>query len=190
MALVEGTNCGFVLAAPSADPAGGELGTQDGYAAACKFVAPVGASAITEIGWYCHDADDAANFEVGLYAHDAGNNRPGNLLASSGNVAKGTTAGWKAGTVTVAVVAGTTYWIATQCDETASGCNMDYTTNVAYTRDYKSAATTLPSPWGESDGSATRLLSYYAVYTTAAGGATVIIATPESLGLRSMKGLF
>jgi hypothetical protein len=51
MALTLGTNCGFVLAAPTADP-GGDASVIDNAAWAMKVVAPAGAVKVTEIGWW------------------------------------------------------------------------------------------------------------------------------------------
>ena len=63
MALVIGTNCGFVTEAPVADPEGSDVRI-DILSRAQKHVAPAGATKITEIGWYCGRATEEENFEV------------------------------------------------------------------------------------------------------------------------------
>jgi hypothetical protein len=169
MALTEGTNCGFVLAAPVADPGGASTGTADTYGFAGEFAAPVDATAITEIGWYCDNATEEADYEVGLYAADGAGGIPGTRLAVAGPVAKGTDAGWKKIAIACAVTGSTTYWIAAQCDNTATATKVDYDSKAGEKEEYISA-TALPNPWGASSAAANRLLAIYAVYTTAAGG--------------------
>ncbi len=72
MALVLGTNCGFVTVAPTSDPTGTINDVQNTFAYASKFTSPATAIKVTEIGWYCDNATQEANFEVGIYDHDSG----------------------------------------------------------------------------------------------------------------------
>ncbi|MCJ7805918.1 hypothetical protein MUP46_04735 [Patescibacteria group bacterium] len=170
MALVKGTNCGFVTTAPTADPAGTFL-TIDTRAFGFKDVAPAGVVRVTEIGWWCDTASEAANFDVGIYSHDSGNNRPNALIGSASNNAKGTTAGWKVVTgLDISITAGTTYWLGVQLDDTATPTGTDYANDAAEKQDRKTGQTSLPDPWGASSGTAAQLLAFYAVYETAAGG--------------------
>lgn len=171
MALSEGTNCGFVTDAPTSDPGETNLGA-DNVERAAKFTAPAGATAITEIGWWCDNSTEAANFQVGIYDHDATNNKPNNLLASSGDVAKGTTSGWKKATVNQAITAGTVYWLAFQLDDTATGTSGNYSALTGGRRTGKVGATSLTNPWGdwESGYSADNsTIAVYAKYITSSG---------------------
>ena len=165
MAIVNGTNSGFVTTAPTSDPAGALNYATDVRVFAIKDDAPATAATITEIGWWCDNATEEANFEVGIYAHDSVNNRPDGLLAGASQTnAKGTGAGWKTATVNISVTAGTTYWIAYQLDDTATATNSDYTVDAAEQRDFKTV-TTMPATWGVSDGTAGRIIPVYAVWT-------------------------
>ena len=172
MALVKGTNCGFVTIAPSSDPVGDGTEPVDGYSWAFKADTPANATKVTEIGWWCDNATEAADFEVGIYAHDAGDDEPGALLISS-SVAKGTTAGWKKKTgLNLSVDPSTTYWIAFQVDATATATDTDYTTDAGESRDWVNSTTNLPSPWGDSNASLGRLFAVYAVVETSSDEGT------------------
>jgi hypothetical protein len=164
MALVLGTNCGFVLVAPVDDP-GGTMGTIDTYAYGFKVTSPTGAIKIIEIGWWCDGATQAANFDVGIYSHDATNNRPNTLIGSALNNAKGTTVGWKKVIgLNIVITPGTIYWIGVQLDDTATATRTDYTNLTGQKFDWKSAQTSLPSTWGTSTGTSAGLLGFYVVY--------------------------
>ncbi|MBF0522598.1 MAG: hypothetical protein HQL24_06025 [Candidatus Omnitrophica bacterium] len=162
-AVVEGTSAGFVTVAPTADP-GGATFTADTYARAIKDTSPAHAVKVVEIGWYCANATEAANFEVAIYSHDAGNNRPLNIVGVSRTNAKGLTAGWKSATVNIAITENTTYWIAYQLDDTTTTTNTEYTTTAGSQVDRKDSQTTLPDPWGSTNLSAGNLYAFYAVY--------------------------
>lgn len=162
MSLVEGTNCGFVLVAPTTDPLG-SIHDVDTKAWSGKFQSPAGAAHVSEVGWYCDTATEAADTEVGLYAHDAVNNRPGTLLGKT-VFAKGTTAGWKKAAVDIDVTESTWYWIAAQCDDTATVTYCNYQNDAGQKYDWKTSQITLPSPWGSSYGTAARFEALYALY--------------------------
>jgi hypothetical protein len=165
MALVRGTNCGFVTVAPTADPASINA-AQDLAARAFKDAAPTGATTITEIGWWCDTAGTPdVNFEVGLYSHDAGDVPLTRLFVSATN-AKGTTAGWKTVAVNWAITAGTTYWIAVQLDNTTPNTAIDYTSAAGTGLSIDTASTTLITPW-VSDGMSGGLLAIYALVSAA-----------------------
>ena len=166
MALVEGTNCGFCLVAPTTDPGGGDF-VQDTNSYAGKFVAPADAKIITEIGWYCDNATEAANYDLGLYEHDTVNNRPKARLQVSADNAKGITAGWKSVSNLVwEVTGGETYWLAVQLDDTLTATNGNSTDTAGQKIDSKNAQTALINPWGASDGTAASLVAIYVVYKT------------------------
>ena len=160
MALVLGTNAGFVATPPVADPSGTPT-VVDTYDLAIKDVVPGGVTSILEIGWWCDNATEEANFEVGLYSHHAGNNKPDARLFVDNTNAKGTDAGWKTVSVNWAVTPATTYWIAIQVDDTASTTN----TNYSVTGDRVSthtASTALPDPWDAGSSEATWVRGVYA----------------------------
>ena len=165
MALVIGTNCGFVTSAPSNDPSGATALIMDTRARALKDTAPAKAVKVTEIGWWCDNATQEANFDVGIYSHDAGNDRPNALIGSSKNNAKGTSSGWKKITsLDITITAWTVYWIGVQLDDTATQTNLDFDQDGSSGTAYKSSQTALPDSWGSSDGSdATSTMAIYAL---------------------------
>lgn len=178
-AVVLGTNSGFVTVAPTVDPEG-TIGTIDTYAYGFKVTAPTGAIRVTEIGWWCDTATQAANFDVGLYSHDAVNDRPDQLIGSSLNNAKGTTAGWKViSGLNISITAGTIYWIGVQLDNTATTTRTDYATDAGEKQDWLSSQTSLPSTWGVSSGTAGQLLAFYAVWEAADASQVIIISGDE-----------
>jgi hypothetical protein len=149
MALVKGTNCGFVLTAPTADP-GGTSVSCDYTSQAFKDVVPAGYTKITEIGWWCASATEESNFEVGLYSHDAVNDKPQTRLAVSATNAKGTGSGWKKVTVNWSVSPGQTYWMAFQLDDTATATYFTRTAVGGERRSVKTPSDTLTDPWETS----------------------------------------
>ncbi len=177
MALVLGTNCGFVTVAPVADPSGSFGWTLDNISYALKDTSPIGAGKITEIGWWCDNSTEAANFDVGIYTHNVGDNNPEAVVGSiSADNAKGTTAGWKKVTgLNIAITAGNIYWIAVQLDNTFTATTVDTTNSAGDKQDFKNAQTELPSPWGASDGTAERIMAFYAVWEEGEEGANMQI---------------
>jgi len=166
MALVLGTNCGFVTVAPTDDPAGLSI-TTDNIARATKHTTAADITKITEIGWWCDNATQASNFEVGLYSHDAINDKPDERLYVDNTNAKGTDAGWKRVTVDWDVTAETTYWIAIQLDNTATTTKTDYVSTPGDNVSWRSA-TTLENPWGASS----QLERFNAIYALVEAGVT------------------
>ena len=172
MAIVKGTNAGFVTAAPSGDP-GGINYQMDYYVWAIRDTSPATAVKITEVGWYCDNATEEAKFEVGLYDDD-GANAPDNLLHSDTTNAKGTDAGWKRVTGLDWVIIGSTiYWIAVQLDNTATTTNSVYS-SLEYEHGDASQSTLL-DPWGTSSHSGAYYHAFYAVWE-AAGGISIPVA--------------
>lgn len=170
MALTLHTNCGFVSEAPVADPAGTNV-SFDTRALVAKDTAPVGATSITEIGWYCDNATEEANFEIALYDSDGAvvPGEAGTRLYVDTINAKGTSAGWiKVTGLAWDITAEHVYWIGIAIADTATTSNGNYATSGGAGYDYI-ASVTLPNPFGggalsDADG----LLGIYAVY--AAGG--------------------
>lgn len=168
MALVEGTNCGFVTVAPSSDPLGAGGGL-DSFAIGTKVTSPATATKVTEIGFWADSASQEANFEVAIYTHDSGNDRPLDRLAGgSFTNAKGTTAGWKSAVVDVTISPSTIYWICVQLDDTATATSGNYSTSIGGRYSYKTAST-LPDPWAEDGNSNNLFEAYYAVWEAAVG---------------------
>jgi len=182
MALVKGTNCGFVTEAPVDDPSIGSF-TADIGAHAFKDTSPAGASRIIEIGWWCSNATEEANFEVGLYSHDAGNDLPDVRLHVDNTNAKGTNDGWKTVAVDWAISSETTYWLSFQLDPTATATNVDYGSLGGELYSIASPAATLANPW-VSAGTGAFLLAIYAVYEVGGTPVNIVgtIAATSSMG--------
>jgi hypothetical protein len=171
MALVLGTNCGFVTTAPTDDPA--ELNTTtEERSLSIKDTSPAGATKIVEIGWYANSATPEANFEIGVYDDDSVNSEPGTLLSGASLTnAKGTTQGWKRVTgLNISISENTVYWLAMQMDAVSGGTvNTDAKTSGGkIARKYSSYS--LPSDWGTSSAKNDWLLSIYAITEGAATG--------------------
>lgn len=176
-ALAVGTNCGFVTEAPVADPGGiGVIGL-DTYSVACDFTSPADATKITELGWWCDNATEAADYDIGIYTDNAG--VPNAVVHIAADNAKGTTAGWKKVTgLNIAISGSTKYHLAVQVDNTATTTNCDYAIEAGYNRNYKTPQTALPDPWGSSSTTADRILAIYAVWEAAeeeVGGQVIVI---------------
>ena len=167
MAVVLGTNAGFVSEAPVADPSGSNF-VADFSCTAVRHTAPGGMTKITEVGWWCDNATEAANFEVGLYTNDVANSLPETLLFSDKVNAKGTGTGWKTVAVDWDITPGTIYWIAVQLDDTATSTNFNYTAGGYYTND-SSEATLFDPTWPNTSpgGEFT-----FAIYALVEAGAT------------------
>jgi len=167
MALVDGTNCGFVKVKPTADPDGTVI-PQDSRTRAGKFTAPAN-GVVTEIGWWCDTASEDGNFEVGFYA-DNGNGAislPAELLSGESRTnAKGTTSGWKTSAVNIPITAGTIYWVAVQLDNLVTTTNTDSSAG-AGRRTARTSQTTLADPFGTPSATNDELIAFYALYTPA-----------------------
>lgn len=169
MALEKGVNCGFVTSAPTSDPNASIL-VIDFLSTSFKDESPAGAVKVTEIGWWCDNETEEADYDIGIYSHDSANNRPDELLGSALNNAKGTTGGWKSVTgLNITITPSTIYWIGDQVDNTATATNTNYTATPGEKVDYKTFQSSLPDSWGSSSGSNERLIAFYAVYETGGG---------------------
>ena len=161
--IVLGVSAGFVATAPTADP-GGSNNTVDFQSTAVQHDAP-STSTVTEIGWYCDNASQAANYEVGIYDDDAG--KPNNLLGSSTVNAKGTDAGWKVATgLNISITSGVTYHIVFQLDNTSSVTSGNVKSFLGDGWDVSTTnKNTLADPWGTSTNSdSDGLYAVYALY--------------------------
>lgn len=174
MALVLGTNSGFVSSAPSADPEGTLTQMQDKYRATAH-TSPSGTNVITNLGWYCDNATEAADYQMGVYSNNAATNpnSPNVLIASAATGAKGTTAGWKSVAYSTSIDASTIYHIALQLDNTASETYANFSnslTGAIWTAGPSSGCTELPSNWtGTTSEYADWGIAFYALYKAAGG---------------------
>ena len=150
MAIVLGTNAGFVSVAPSTDPDGSSA-VIDYQAHTMLDTSPATATKITEVGWYCSNATQAANFEVGLYDDDGATlpGEAGTRLQVNTTNAKGTGLGWKSCTgLNWSISSSTDYWIAIQCDDTATSTGDDYASSGGSGADMIFSQSSLPDPFG------------------------------------------
>jgi len=160
MALTMGVNQGLVTESPVADPTANYNENIDNYVRAIKVTSPVGSNKITQMGWWCNNETQEANFEFGLYSHHAGNDKPDARLFHSITNAKGTNAGWKTAVVDWAMVAETIYWIAVQVDDTATSTKCDYERTSDRTS-YKGSTGGLSNPY---PAGSTESIWPYAIY--------------------------
>lgn len=173
MAVVLGTNAGFVTEAPTADPSG--TGTYiDFQACAVKDTSDATADRITEVGWWCDTATAEANFEIGLYAHDSGNDKPGSQLYADIVNAKGVTTGWKTVTVNWSIDPSTIYWIALQVDNTPTATDIDRNSD-ATRISIKTTSGALADPWPSESTETVWARAIYALWVTATAGGSPII---------------
>jgi len=167
MALVLGSNSGFVTTAPTADPDAAENEQKNTRTQAFKVVSPAKASKITELGWYCVTSTSESNFEMGIYSHDSTLDTPNAVVGSlSQTNAKGTTAGWKTTTVNIPITPHTTYWIACQLDDSTANSFVGKSGFTDARFATLTSQTTLADPFGTSEGFTGRLLAFYALVET------------------------
>ncbi len=173
MAVVLGTNAGFVTVAPTVDPDGMALAV-DNLALCHKHVCPAGVTIITEIGWYNSVVVAENNLDLGLYSHDVGGDTADVLLESSvDNVPQGL--GWNVITgLNWSVVPGTIYWLAIQQDIHDGTSGIDSTLGSGR-NGINVGATSLPTPFNSSADVA-RVLAIYAKVEAGAGGVELDIA--------------
>lgn len=171
MALTLGTNCGFVTAAPSGSP-GGSSDTIDNRSYVIRDTSPASTTKVTEIGWYCYNATEEANYEVGIYDTDGAvvPGEAGTRLFLDNSNAKGTDAGWKRATVDFDIDASTTYWIAVQCDNTSTTSNILYEPSGGSGIDSRNLQSSLPDPYGGGSFDSDGMVAIYALVETSGGG--------------------
>lgn len=169
MALVLGTNCGFVATAPTADPAGSNT-FLDNVAQAGRFTSPATATKVIEIGWYCDNATQAANFDVAIYADDGADFPQGVVGSISADNAKGTGAGWKSvAGLNITISPSTVYWIGVQLDDTATGTRSNNTVDASHKKNTTGTGkTALEDPWPSGGTNTAAILAFYAVWEAAA----------------------
>lgn len=150
MAVVLGTNAGFVTTAPTADPGGSNLGV-DASSRCTKDTCPADVSIITEVGWYQGSFDNTGSYAVGLYSHNSGSNTANALLESStGHTMTGM--GWQVVSgLNWSVTPGTVYWLATAIPNTTPNVTMDYVNTGGRTGiNVAGAGVSLPDPFASA----------------------------------------
>ena len=167
MAITLGTNAGFVTTAPTGAPTGDGSGGTDTSARCTKDTCPADKTVITEVGWYCVNATEAANYQMGLYSHDSGNDTADALLYTTGDQAKGTNSGWK----TVSgleweVTPGTIYWIGMQLDNTATNTTIPWQLTGGRSG-INVSEVSLPNPFNSAQDTA-YIMSFYALVESGA----------------------
>ncbi len=163
MAVVVGTNAGFVTVAPTSDPTGSNSNIH-GYAFAVKDTSDATAVKVIEMGWYNNNSTASRNTEVGIYTHNAGTGRPLDKVGSV-EFTKTSGAGWKSVACDIAISPNTIYWCCAQCDSGTTTA-VDYTFAGANTGNAVPAATTLPDPWSAA-GNTNANYAVYAVWEVA-----------------------
>jgi hypothetical protein len=158
VAVVLGTNSGFVTVAPTADPAGTNT-VIDGSSVVTKDTSPATAGKIIEIGWYRGSGTNTANFEVALYAESAG------VAATRlfvDNTNSSSVQGWITVPVNWPVAASTAYWLGLQMDAHSSSSNVDTAASGGAGSDVLTTQTTLNDPYG--GGAVADADGMYAIY--------------------------
>src|SRR6188768_2014400 len=160
MAIVLGTSSGFVITAPTADPAGSDT-TIDGSSVVTKHTAPAGETmTITEIGWYRGSGTNTANFEIALYSESAGIAATRLQVDATNSSA---VQGWVITAVSWTITAGTAYWLGVQMDAHSGSSTIDSTTSGGVGSDVLTSQTALNDPYGGGAvGSATGMYAVYA----------------------------
>jgi len=171
MAVVLGTNAGFVETAPTSDPEGA-YGNLNYRSTVVDDTSPAGATRITEIGFWADSTGSDVNFEVGLYSAD-GETVPGEagtrLYVDTTN-ALGTTSEWKTVSVDWEISASTKYWIAIQADYSADANSTNTGAITGHNSDAKSSSNSLTDPFGGGAYASTN--SMYAIYALVEVAAT------------------
>lgn len=159
MAIVLGTSSGFVITAPTADPAGSDT-TIDGSSVVTKHTAPAGETiTITEIGWYRGTGTNTANFEIALYSESAGVAATRLQVDATNSSA---VQGWVVTAVSWTITAGTAYWLAVQMDAHTGSSTIDSATSGGVGSDVLTSQTALNDPYG--GGAVGQAAGMYAIY--------------------------
>jgi hypothetical protein len=157
VAVVLGTNSGFVTVAPTADPNGTGV-TIDGNKAVTKHTSPSNVVRITEIGWYRASGTNTANWEVGLYADSSGTAGARLFVDATNSTASN---GWLTVAVDWAISDSTAYWLALQMDAHSGSSSVDGEITGGAGIDIL-AGTTLDDPFG--GGAVSDADGMYAIY--------------------------
>jgi len=171
MALVEGTNAGFVSVAPVSDP-GSTNFNWERHNYCSKYSAPA-TGIVTEVGiWVSKNSASVRTIELGVYEDDGG--EPGDLLGSDTvEVAVDTNFWAKVTGLNIPIENGTSYWIAFADNEISGVFEIDYRSSFKTSR-REVVAQLFDDPWDTAnDGTSTTTLSYYALYEEVGTNMTV-----------------
>ena len=159
MAVVLGTNAGFVTVAPTTDPQSFSTGT-DSSARVTKDTCPV-QTKITEMGFYVSNSHNVAGYELGIYSHDGGGDTANALLFSTtGHTTDGST-GWQVVSgLDWELSEGVIYWLGFQVDNVAGSVDIDYAASGGRAG-IRINQTSLPSTFSSISDNA-RILAVYA----------------------------
>ena len=181
MAIVTGTNAGFVTTAPTADPTSpdGDIGAR---ANGAKFTSPAGTNKVTELGWWVGVAPSSAaeDWEMAIYTHDAVNDVPEAIVSGSevsGSVGIGVT-GWQSAALDVSISPSTTYWlVVASTNNSGTDIEYDYATTGGAKLVIQASQSTLPDPYPDSPTYeySNYNAAFYAVYEAAAAQSPVPI---------------
>ena len=164
MVLVDGTNCGFVTSAPSADPEATNSEGKD-LAKCSRFQAPANGT-ISEIGFYVEEdgAGESRTMEVGIYEDNEG--EPAALLEKNTIVTDGSDNLWiKNSDFSTAIVSGAYYWLAFCDEDTATKLTLNGT-ELGYENRYEQNLNSLEANWDTAnDSTSTYSSAIYALYT-------------------------
>jgi len=164
MAVVRGTNAGLVEVAPTTDPQGNGTTTIDFTNQATK-ITTTNAVTISEIGWWCQNATEEANFEVAIYSHNSSDDVPNASIYKNQTNAKGISLGWKVVTgLNILLEESTIYWIVIQVDNTDTATKIDYQTEEGEKYAWDQSEDTLQDPWNTTSITADRIQAVYAVW--------------------------
>lgn len=174
MAVVIGTNAGFVTSAPSADPE--VIATVfDGQARMWLFTSPAGDNnQITSMGAYISTADaggDDRDLYFLVYEDNGSQTAPGNLAFST-TITRGAGIGWKTVSgLEWAITASTNYWLGVAMASHAGSTAVDQDSAGSQKVRAETSWTTPSDPWGgASTGDDSNTGAVYAIYAEAAAG--------------------
>lgn len=161
MAVVLGTNSGFVTVAPTADPAGTGA-TIDGNCVVTKHTSPAGATKITSIGWYRASGTNTANWEIALFSDGAGVPVTRLFVDATNSTASN---GWLTTAVDWDISPSTPYWLALQMDTHSGSSSVDSAASGGAGSDVF-AASTIATPY--AGGAVADADGMYAIYALVA----------------------
>lgn len=185
MAVVLGTNSGFVSSAPVADPAGGDAAIA-GRCVGTKDTSPAGSNNVTELGaWLDSQVPNAGEVWIGLYSDDAAdpeNNVPNAPLVSGHTHFDGSDRWYIVSGLSYSLTASTAHWVVTACPEEGDAYNYGSSGGVRLVVDVDQP--TLPVHYTHSPdvNLADYMAAFYALYVAAGGGRTTKNTDCCSLG--------
>jgi len=173
MAVVIGTNAGFVESNPTADPQGSNF-TMSNRAWVCHDTSPATAVKITEVGFWVDSGGANESYDVGLYAADGAvvPGEAGTLLEESTGHNVSGASGWQRVTgLNWSIDSSTSYWLAVTLTSVIV-TNESYPNDTGTGEDYISD-TSFPDPYGGAALlDANETWATYAVWEAAAAEGT------------------